>query len=117
MYGPVHFGNQPVGTVSYLLKPHLYSKVNGRGRKFKAPGKKSSLKGEGLGMLAAGIGIPLILKLLTGKGKHKKNLSRVHHGNLRGRGILSNLLKMIGLGRRRGGDGVRTFRASGRYRI
>ena len=53
------------------------------------------MKGKGFGAIAAGLGIPLIMKLLTGKGrKRRKHIEK----RLKGRRVLSNLLKMIGLG-------------------
>ena len=111
MYEPVHHGNTPVfahfeGRGRRFNAPGR--KVRGRGRRFIAPGRKvrgrGALKGKGFGAIAAGLGIPLIMKLLTGNGrKRRKHIEK----RLKVRGVLSNLLKMIGLGRR-------PFRAVGR---
>ena len=102
MYEPALNGNTPV-FFNHRFSPMPFS-GRGRTRQFIAPGRKvggrgkGALKGKGLGMLAA-IGIPLVMKLLSGKGRKKKHAKNC----LKGRGILSSLLKMIGLGNRRSG--------------
>ena len=99
MYEPALNGNTPV-FFNHRFSPMPFS-GRGRTRRFIAPGRKfggrgkGALKGKGFGMLAASIGIPLVMKLLSGKGGKKKHAKN----RLKGRGILSNLLKMIGLGK------------------
>ena len=91
---------EPALNFNHRFSPMPFS-GRGRTRQFIAPGRKfegrgkGALKGKGLGMLAA-IGIPLVMKLLSGKGRKKKHAKK----RLKGRGILSNLLKMMGLGKR-----------------
>ena len=98
MYEPALNGNTPV-FFNHRFSPMPFS-GRGRARRFIAPGRKfggrgkGALKGKGLGMLAA-IGIPPVMKLLSGKGRKKKHAKN----RLKGRGILSSLLKMIGLGK------------------
>ena len=100
MYEPALNGNTPV-FFNHRFSPMPFT-GRGRTRRFIAPGRKfggrgkGALKGKGFGMLAASIGIPLVMKLLSGKGRKKKHAK----SRLKGRGILSNLLKMIGLGKR-----------------
>ena len=124
MYEPLHHGNTPVfahfegrgrcfnapgrevrGGGRRFIAPGR--KVGGRGRPFIAPGRKvrgrGALKGKGFGAIAAGLGVPLIM-LLTGKGRKRR---KHNEKRLKGRRVLSILLKMIGLGRQ-------PFRAIGR---
>ena len=118
MYEPVHHGNTPVfahfegrgrcfntpgrkvrGGGRRFIAPGR--KVGGRGRHFIAPGRKvrgrGALKGKGFGAIAAGLGVPLIMKLLTGKGRKRRK--HIEKRLKKGRRVLSNLLKMIRLGR------------------
>ena len=100
MYEPALNGNTPV-FFNHRFSPMPFS-GRGRTRRLIAPGRKfggrgkGALKGKGFGMLAASIGIPLVMKLLSGKGGKKKHAKN----RLKGRGILSSLLKVIGLGKR-----------------
>ena len=79
MYEPALNGNTPVFTHRFSIP------VSGRGRtrRFTAPGRrvggrgKGALKGKGFGMLAASIGIPLVMKLLTGEGRKKKHAKNI----------------------------------------